>query len=55
VAETVDALVAHGGKIVQPIGPDAPEITARFCDPAGNVLRLYQQSYTGVELGCPLL
>jgi hypothetical protein len=44
VAETVDALVAHGGKIVQPIGPDAPEITARFRDPAGYVLGLYQQS-----------
>jgi uncharacterized protein len=28
---------------VQPIGADAPEITARFSDPAGNVLGLYQQ------------
>ena len=44
VAETVNAVVAHGGKIVQPIGADAPEITARFRDPAGNVLGLYQQS-----------
>jgi len=31
-------------QIAQPIGPDAPEITARFRDPAGNVLGLYQQS-----------
>ena len=33
----------HGGKIVQPVGVDAPEITARFADPAGNVIGLYQQ------------
>ena len=40
---TVDAVVAAGGEIVQPIGADAPEITARFRDPAGNVIGLYQQ------------
>lgn len=38
VAETLDAVTAHGGEIAQPIGADAPEITARFRDPAGNVL-----------------
>jgi uncharacterized protein len=43
VATTVDAVVAHGGEIVQPIGADAPEITARFRDPGGNVIGLYQQ------------
>jgi predicted enzyme related to lactoylglutathione lyase len=43
VAATIDAVVANGGKIVQPIGMDAPEITARFSDPAGNVLGLYQE------------
>lgn len=43
VAATVDAVVAHGGRIVQPIGADAPEITARFADPDGNVLGLYQE------------
>ena len=42
VAATVDAVVAHGGTIAQPIGVDAPEITARFRDPAGNVIGLYQ-------------
>jgi predicted enzyme related to lactoylglutathione lyase len=42
-AVTVDAIVAAGGKIVQPIGMDAPEITARFTDPAGNIIGLYQQ------------
>jgi predicted enzyme related to lactoylglutathione lyase len=34
---------ANGGEIVQPIGADAPEITARFRDPAGNVVGLYQE------------
>src|SRR3954469_2528276 len=29
-AATCDAIVAHSGQIVQPIGADAPEITARF-------------------------
>jgi predicted enzyme related to lactoylglutathione lyase len=42
-AATVDAVVVNGGEIVQPIGVDAPEITARFRDPAGNILGLYQQ------------
>jgi predicted enzyme related to lactoylglutathione lyase len=43
VAVTVDAIVANGCEIVQPIGADAPEITARFRDPGGNVIGLYQQ------------
>jgi len=43
VAATVDAVVAHGGEIVQAIAADAPEITARFRDPGGNVIGLYQQ------------
>jgi uncharacterized protein len=43
VAATIEAVVANGGKLVQPIGADAPEITARFTDPAGNVIGLYQQ------------
>jgi uncharacterized protein len=42
-AATVDAIRAAGGEIVQPIGVDAPEITARFRDPGGNVLAVYQQ------------
>src|SRR6202035_189126 len=36
VAAALDAIVAGGGQIVQPIGADAPEITARFRDPAGK-------------------
>jgi hypothetical protein len=43
VAKTLDQVVAQGGEIVQPIGADAPEISARFRDPAGNVLGLYQE------------
>jgi hypothetical protein len=43
VAAACEAVIANGGKIVQPIGSDAPEITARFTDPAGNVIDLYQQ------------
>ena len=43
VAETVNKILAAGGTIVQPLGADAPEITARFADPAGNILGLYQQ------------
>ena len=42
VAATVDKVIANGGEIVQPIGADAPEITARFRDPGGNVIGLYQ-------------
>jgi predicted enzyme related to lactoylglutathione lyase len=43
VAATIDLVAAHGGEIVQPIGGDAPEITARFRDPGGNVLGLFQE------------
>ena len=42
VPATLDAIVAHGGEIVQPIGGDPGEITARFRDPGGNVLGLYR-------------
>ena len=42
-AETVERVRASGGVIVQEIGRDAPEITARFRDPAGNVLGIYQE------------
>ena len=43
VAAAVDAVVAHGGEIVQQIGADAPEVTARFRDPGGNVIGLYEE------------
>ena len=41
--ETVASIVAHGGEIVQPIGWEAPELTAAFRDPAGNILGIYQE------------
>jgi uncharacterized protein len=41
--ETIDKIVANGCEIVQPIGADAPEITARFRDPGGNVIGIYQE------------
>jgi predicted enzyme related to lactoylglutathione lyase len=46
VAATVELVKAKGGEIVQEIGVDAPEITARFRDPAGNVIGLYQEPNT---------
>jgi predicted enzyme related to lactoylglutathione lyase len=45
----VDAVIANGGELVQPIGADAPEITARFRDPAGNVIGLYQNRSTSSD------
>ena len=43
VAATIDAIVANGCEIVQPVGGDPGEITARFRDPAGNILGIYQE------------
>jgi hypothetical protein len=43
VSSVIRSVVTHGGKIVQDIGIDDPEITARFIDPAGNILGLYQE------------
>jgi predicted enzyme related to lactoylglutathione lyase len=43
VATTLELVVANGGEVVQPIGAEAPEITARFRDPGGNVLGLYHE------------
>ena len=40
--KTIEAVIANGGTIVQQVGMDAPEITARFSDPAGNIIGLYQ-------------
>jgi predicted enzyme related to lactoylglutathione lyase len=44
---TLKAIVEQGGEVAQPIGGHAPEITARFRDPAGNVLGLYQDHSAG--------
>src|SRR5258706_9415428 len=40
---TIDAVVANGGEIVQPVRVHAPELTARARDPGGNHLGLYPQ------------
>jgi len=40
---TLKLIAGNGGVVVQAIGADAPEITARFKDPGGNVIGLYQQ------------
>jgi len=41
VADTCDAIVSNGGEIVE--RHNEREILARFRDPAGNVLGLYQE------------
>jgi len=51
VATTIDSVIARGGELVQPIGADAPEITARFRDPAGNVIGLYQEPSPSAPAG----
>jgi uncharacterized protein len=43
VAATIEKIKAQKGDIVQAVGADAPEITARFRDPGGNILGLYQE------------
>ena len=43
-ATTIEAIIAAGGEIVQPINPDEREVYALFRDPAGNMLSIYQQS-----------
>jgi len=43
VTATLDAVVAHGGEIVQAIGAHPSEIIAQFRDPAGNVFGVYQE------------
>jgi len=43
IEKTMALVVENGGKIVRPVGMDAPEITAWFSDPSENILGLYQQ------------
>ncbi len=42
-AATVDAVIAQGGEIVQPLGSHPTEIVALFKDPAGNIMGIYQE------------
>jgi predicted enzyme related to lactoylglutathione lyase len=41
--ETIQKIKSNGGKIIQEIGADYPEITARFEDPFGNIFGIYQE------------
>ena len=43
IEASMQLVTANGGKIVQELGMDAPEITAHFSDPSGNVFGLFQQ------------
>ncbi len=43
VEESLKLIISKGGNIVTPVGMDLPEITARFSDPAGNILGVFQQ------------
>jgi uncharacterized protein len=43
IAATIEAILAEGGAIVQPVNPEEQEASALFSDPAGNVLGVYQQ------------
>ncbi len=43
IEESIKKVIKHGGKIIQPVGLELPEITARFSDLAGNIFGLFQQ------------
>jgi len=43
IEATIKAVIKYGGKIIQPVGLGGPELTAKFSDPSGNVLGLFQQ------------
>ncbi|HEY1953332.1 MAG TPA: VOC family protein [Gemmatimonadaceae bacterium] len=40
---SINAVSANGGSIVQKVGADPGELTARFRDPGGNIIGLYQE------------
>jgi uncharacterized protein len=42
IEAAMELVKANGGTILQGVGAHAPEITATFCDPSGNVFGLYQ-------------
>ncbi len=43
IVSTLDLIIANGGKILR-VDTDSTEKTARFYDPAGNILGLYEQT-----------
>jgi len=46
VAKTLDAIAANGGKMAMSATTVGPMTIARFRDPAGNIVGLYQESGT---------
>jgi predicted enzyme related to lactoylglutathione lyase len=40
---TLKKVVASGGEIVEPIQPGARDVVARFRDPAGNLMGIYEE------------
>ena len=55
VAATLDAVIANGGEVIQPIGADAPEVTAWVRDPAGNVIGSTRSPRSPLPAGRSLL
>ncbi|HEY6952440.1 MAG TPA: hypothetical protein VI758_08530, partial [Bacteroidota bacterium] len=45
---TLQSILAYGGDHGQPIGNIAQKTAASFCDPASNIIGLYQKRHTGV-------
>jgi len=43
VAATIEAIIANGGKVVEPMSGTAPEFIATFSDLSGNVFGIGQQ------------
>ena len=43
VAATIEAIIANGGKVVEPMSGNAPEFIATFSDLSGNVFGIGQQ------------
>jgi predicted enzyme related to lactoylglutathione lyase len=52
-AATLEKIVAGGGAIVQPLHAGSPEIVARFRDPAGNLVGIYQEKALADRRGRP--
>jgi predicted enzyme related to lactoylglutathione lyase len=43
IAAAIERAVAEGGELVQPVGGDPGELTARVRDPGGTIIGLYQE------------
>ena len=43
MAATVQSVIVQGGELLQSVDASAPEFIAKFRDPAGNVVGLYQE------------